>query len=127
MEILRIDEELLLGLIERASASERLRVNFDLRTTSGDTSQRMLNALQPGTVVPIHKHESTAETTVCLRGRLDIVFYEKTSDGFVEVLRTLLCPRKGIFGVQIPQGTFHSVEVKEPSVIFEAKDGAYQP
>ena len=147
MDIQLINEELLADLREKAKGSERLRQNFDLRTTPEDGSQRMLNCLEPGTVVPIHRHEESSETVICLKGRLDWIFYEKflRPDGskrpeverpnmdaggpgreFVETLRTEICPAKGKYGIQIPQGAWHTIEVKEPSVIFEAKDGAYK-
>ena len=71
MDVLKIDKVLLDTLYKKAAESPRLRQNFDLRTTAADTSQRMLNALQPGTEVPIHRHEDTSETVVCLCGRLE--------------------------------------------------------
>ena len=121
-----IDEALINALWDQARASERLRQNFDLRTTPEDTSQRMLNALVPGTQVPIHRHEETTETVICLKGRLEVVFFEQTEEGaFLETSRVELCPLQGKFGAQIPLGAFHTVEVKVPSVIFEAKDGKY--
>lgn len=135
MDIQLINEELLDTLRLQAQGSERLRMNFDLRTTPEDGSQRMLNCLEPGTQVPIHRHEDTTETTVCLKGRLDIIFYEElpSSDAngsrreFQEIYRTELCPSTGNYGIQIPKGAWHSVLVKEPSCIFEAKDGPYKP
>ena len=134
MDIQLINEELLEALSLQAKASERLRQNFDLRTTPEDTSQRMLNYLEVGTVVPIHRHEDTSETVICLKGRIDWIFYEELPNmdaggpgrEFVETLRTEICPAKGKYGIQIPQGAWHSIEVHEPSTIFEAKDGAYQ-
>ena len=127
MDILEIDNALLDALQEQAFASPRLRMNYDLRTSSEDTSQRMLNALQPGTVVPIHRHEETTETVVCLCGRLEELIYEEKEDGtFQEVSRHLLCPSEEKYGIQIPAGTWHTIRVLEPSVIFEAKDGAYR-
>ena len=134
MEIQLINEELLAALQEQAKGSERKRMNFDLRTTPEDTSQRMLNFLEPGTVVPIHRHEDTTETVVCLKGRLDMIFFEELPNmdaggpgrEFVETLRTEISPAEGKYGIQIPQGAWHTIEVKEPSVIFEAKDGAYK-
>lgn len=130
-------------LLAKASESPRLRQNFDLRTTEADTSQRMMNALQPGTEVPIHRHEKTSETVVCLMGRLEEIIYEevveyvseltsRTEDvmqrrTFKEAARHLLCPAEGRHGIQIPAGAWHTIRVLEPSVIFEAKDGAYQP
>ena len=138
-----IDEIFLDGLFEQAAESPRLRMNYDLRTTAADTSQRMLNALQPGTEVPIHRHDDTSETVVCLCGRLEEIIYEevveyvseqtsRTEDvmqrrSFKEVERHLLCPAEGRYGMQIPMGAWHTIRVMEPSVIFEAKDGAYRP
>lgn len=126
MDEVMIDEALIEALWMKARASERLRQNFDLRTSPEDTSQRMLNALLPGTKVAIHRHEETTETVICLRGRLDVVFFEQTGDEFVETSRVELCPLQGKYGAQIPQGAFHTVEVHEPSCIFEAKDGKYR-
>ena len=142
MEIQVINGELLEVLHGQARAGERLRKNFDLRTTPADTSQRMLNALEPGTKVPIHRHLKTSETVVCLEGCLDEVFFEElpnmdaggpVHDGemaadetcFKEIARVRLCPREQLYGIQIPQGAWHTVVVHEPSVILEAKDGAY--
>lgn len=129
MEKLMLDKELLKELYEQAGVSERLRMNYDLRTTSADTSQRMLNALLPGTEVPIHRHENTSETVLCLCGKLEEILYEETECGqeFKETARYLLCPTEGKYGIQIPAGVWHAINVLEPSVIFEAKDGAYQP
>ena len=138
-----IDNKLLDSLFEQAAESPRLRMNYDLRTTAGDTSQRMLNALMPGTEVPIHRHEETSETVVCLCGRLEEIIYEEVVEyvqdetsrtgevmrkqTFKEVERHLLCPAEGVYGMQIPAGTWHTIRVLEPSVIFEAKDGAFRP
>ena len=126
MDVL-IDNTLLETLWTKARGSERLRQNYDLRTTPEDTSQRMLNALVPGTQVPIHQHETTTETIVCLKGRLEVVFFDQTEgDSFVETSRIELCPLQGKYGAQIPLGAWHTVHVLEESVIFEAKDGAYK-
>ena len=127
MDILGINKELIERLFEQAKDSPRLRMNYDLRTSSADTSQRMLNALLPGTEVPIHRHEETTESVVCLCGRLEEMIYEERPDGtFQEVSRDLLCPAEGCYGVQIPTGAWHTICVLEPSVIFEAKNGAYK-
>jgi len=139
---LEINTEFLEALLEQAKGNPRLRQNYDLRTSTEDTSQRMLNALQPGTEVPIHRHEDTSETVVCLCGRLEEILYEEVVEyvseqtsrteevmqrrGFREVSRLLLCPAEGLYGIQIPAGTWHTIRVLEPSVIFEAKDGAYK-
>ena len=142
MEIQLINKNLLSELHGKAATSERLRMNFDLRTTPEDGSQRMLNALEPGTKVAIHRHLDTSETAVCLEGCLDWIFYQElpnvdaggpVHDGevaadehqFVEVARFRICPREQKYGIQIPLGVWHSIEVHEPSTIFEAKDGAY--
>ena len=144
---MEINKELIDNLFEQAKENPRLRQNLDLRTSSTDTSQRMLNALLPGTVVPIHRHEDTTETVVCLCGKLDeviyeeVVTYEKNASEalpmaidaqdvtrkveYREVQRIHLCPAEAKYGCQIPKGAWHTVEVIEPSVIFEAKDGAY--
>ena len=148
MDIIEINDNMLAALHLQAAASERKRMNYDLRTTAEDGSQRMLNALEVATKVPIHRHLETSETTVCLQGCLDVVFYDLLpnedcggpfmgdcgtviADGMVanifERYRVRLCPREGNYGVQIPLGAWHSVEVYEPSTIFEAKDGKYQP
>lgn len=135
MDIQLINEELLSALRSQARESERLRQNFDLRTTPGDTSQRMLNVLVPGTLVPIHRHEETTETVVCLKGRLDWIFYEELPNmdaggpgrEFKEFFRIEICPSEGKYGIQIPVGVWHTIEVKEDSCILEAKDGAYKP
>ena len=142
MEIQLINDNLLSVLHWKARENERLRQNFDLRTTPEDTSQRMLNALEPGTHVPIHRHTQTSESVVCLDGCLEWVFYEELPsvdtggpihDGetaldekaFVEVARFRICPREKLYGIQVPPMTWHSVIVHEPSTILEAKDGAY--
>ena len=142
MEIQLINDNLLSVLHWKARENERKRMNHDLRTSTEDTSQRMLNALEVGTHVPIHRHLKTSETVICLEGCLDWVFYEElpnmdaggpVHDGetatdetcFAEVARFHICPREQKYGIQIPQGAWHSIVVHEPSTIFEAKDGAY--
>ena len=127
-----INNEFIDILLAQAKESPRLRQHYDLRNSAADTSQRMLNALLPGTEVPIHRHEETAETVVCLMGKLEEVMYEEIQDSsgertFREVSRQLLFPQEGLYGMQIPAGVWHTVHVIEPSVIFEAKDGAYMP
>ena len=148
---MEINKELLDQLFKQAKENPRLRQGFDLRTSPSDTSQRMLNALLPGTVVPIHRHEDTAETVICLCGKLDEVIYEEISpllsplkgedaacfergmdaqdvtigSRFREIERIHLCPAQAQYGCQVPKGAWHTVEVIEPSVIFEAKDGKY--
>ena len=138
---MEFNKEFLDKLFEQATENPRLRQNFDLRTSSADTSQRMLNALLPETKVPIHRHEDTTETVICLCGSYEeVVSYENDTDDFQkemnvqdvvrkveyrEVQRIHLNPTETKYGCQIPKGAWHTVEVIEPSVIFEAKDGAY--
>ncbi len=148
---MEINKELLDQLFKQAKENPRLRQGFDLRTSPSDTSQRMLNALLPGTVVPIHRHEDTAETVICLCGKLDEVIYEEINpllsplkgedaacfekgmdaqdvtigSRFREIERIHLYPAQAQYGCQVPKGAWHTVEVIEPSVIFEAKDGKY--
>lgn len=145
---MEFDKDFLDKLFEQATMNPKLRQCFDLRTSEADTSQRMLIALLPGTVVPIHRHEDTTETVVCLCGKLDEVIYEEVVTyeknvpealpmaidaqdvtrkvEYREVQRIHLCPAEEKYGCQIPKGAWHTVEVIEPSVIFEAKDGAYK-
>ena len=123
-DIMYIDDKFLDGLSAEAKASSRLRMNRDLRNSPDDNSQRMLNALETGTVMPIHRHPSTSETQLLLRGVIDVMFYD--DDGH-KVERFRLDPHQGQYGVNIPAGMWHSLEVIEPAVLFEAKDGAYAP
>jgi cupin fold WbuC family metalloprotein len=125
-----LDINFIKELWEEATASPRLRMNYDMRNSSADTSQRMLNALLPGTPVPIHRHENTEESVICLCGKLEEIFYEECvtcEGGFKEIARYTLCPNEGKYGIQVPAGMWHSINVIEPSAIFEAKDGAYVP
>ena len=119
---MEINKVLLDNLFEQAKENPRLRQNLDLRTSSADNSQRMLNALLPGTVVPIHRHPMSTENVLLLCGKLVEVLYD--ADGN-ETERILLDPSVGCYGCVVPQGVWHSVEVLEPSVIYEAKDGKY--
>lgn len=119
---MEIDKELFSRLLAEAAHNPRLRVNLDLRNGALDSSQRMLNALLPGTQVAFHRHPHSSETVVCLYGRLDEVI---SDDNGKEVSRIGLCPADGRFGCQIPAGAWHTVEVLEPSVILEMKDVRY--
>ena len=142
MEVQLINDDLLKSLHLQAKMSERKRLSFDLRTSTEDSSQRMLNVLEVGTHVPIHRHLKTSESVVCMEGCLDWVFYKEmpnvenggpVHDGetavdetqFMEEVRMRVCPREGIYGIQVPKMMWHSIEVHEPSTIFESKDGAY--
>lgn len=122
---MQIDDKLLDELLAEAAQSPRLRMNRDLRNTPADQSQRMLNALLPGTVLPIHRHEETSETVVIMRGKMDEVFYDGEHGS--EIARFTLDVRLGHYGMSIPRGMWHSVEVHEPTVIVEMKGGPYVP
>lgn len=118
---MELNETLYLQLLEQAKANPRLRQALDLRTTSDDQSQRLLNALIPGTQVPIHRHPTTAETAIILYGCIDEIYYDNDGN---EISRHTLHVGDGL---QIPVGQFHTVEVHEPSILLEVKDGAYAP
>ena len=140
--MIQIDKQLIHELFDKAVVNPRLRMNFDLRTSPDDGGQRMLNALMPGTVVPIHRHPMSNETVICLLGKLVEVIYEEediakgfsmgmdahdvlSGKRFKESARCMLDASLGNFGCVVPARTWHTVEVLEPSVIFEAKDGKY--
>lgn len=112
-------------LTVQAKSSPRLRMNYDLRNNPEDHSQRMLNALEPGTVMPIHRHRNSSETVVVLRGKVKWLFYDvngNLTDSFIVEAGGNLC------GLNVPQGQWHSLECLESgSVIFDAKDGAWEP
>lgn len=122
---MKITQEILDKLTAQAKASDRLRMSMDLRTSSNDQSQRMLNAVEPGTPLPIHRHRGSAETVVIVRGRLMERFYNDAGDMTEEILMEV----GGECSVlQIPAGQWHDIDVLESgTVIFEAKDGAYAP
>lgn len=119
-----LNDELLDKVTAEALASPRLRMNFNLHENLDAKAQRLINVLLPGTVLPIHRHRHTAETYVLLRGKMSVVFYDGTG---AQIERYLLDPALGNYGVQIPKGQWHTVEVIEPSAIFEVKDGPYMP
>ena len=120
-----IDTKILDELTARAKESPRLRMNLDLRNSPEDQSQRMLNALEPGTVLPVHRHPTTSETVVCLRGHLREIFC--ADDGQVTEVVDMV-PGSPCVGVNIPKGQWHTVESLESgTVILEVKDGPYAP
>lgn len=120
--MITIDKKLIKGLFDKAVVNERKRVNYDLRTSPADNSQRMLNALLPGTEVAVHRHPNSTENVLLLCGKLVEVIFDDLGN---EVERIHLDPSVGNFGCVVPKGAWHSVEVLEPSVIYEAKDGRY--
>lgn len=119
-----INNDLLDEVTVKAEDSPRLRMNYNFHESLDSKAQRLINVLLPGTVLPIHRHRHTAETYVLLRGKMFVVFY---NDLGAQVERYLLDPTIGNYGVQIPAGQWHGIEVIEPSAIFEVKDGPYMP
>lgn len=120
-----IDNNLLDQVTEQAKSSERLRMNYNLHDSLDAKAQRLLNALEPGTVLPVHRHRYTAETYIVLRGSIIVIFYD---DNKIPVEQHLISPKQGVYGVHIPAGQWHTLEVKESgTVIFEVKDGPYAP
>ena len=121
-----ITQALLDKLTEQAKASPRLRMNYDLRNSSEDQSQRMLNAIEPGSPLPIHRHQNTSETVVCLRGRLVWEFYDELERICTETIE--LSPNGQVVALNIPAGQWHTVRALESgSCIMEMKNGAYKP
>lgn len=119
-----IDGKLIDRISEKAKKSNRLRLNYNLHESLDAKAQRLINVLLPGTLLPIHRHRHTAETYVLLRGRMFVVFY---NDMGAQVERYLLDPSIGNYGINIPAGQWHGIEVVEPSAILEVKDGPYTP
>lgn len=119
-----INDVLLNKVNESAKTSPQLRMNFNLHESFDAKAQRLINILLPGTPMPIHRHKHTAETCVIMRGKMFVVFYDEMGG---QTERFLLDPTIGNYGVQIPKGQWHTVEVVEPSAILEVKDGPYTP
>lgn len=120
-----LNTELLDKITAEAKASPRLRMNFNLHDSLEAKAQRLFNALEPGTVLPVHRHTATAETYIVVRGRIDVLIY---NDKHELVERQHLDPKAGNFGFQIPKNTWHTLDVLESgTVIFEVKDGPYTP
>ena len=120
-----ITQTLLDNLTEQAKASTRLRQAYDLRNTPEDNSQRMLNALEPGTVMPIHRHLASSETVVLLRGKICWHFYDdagnKTENVVLDANGDVRC-------INVEKASWHSLECLESgSVLLESKDGRYEP
>lgn len=118
-----ITQETLDELTIKAKALERLRANLDLRNSPEDQSQRMLNALEPGTVLPIHRHKGSSETCICIRGHFEEYFYDNNGN-----LTDTIDMLPGGVVLNIEKGQWHSLKCLESgTVLFEAKDGAYRP
>ena len=118
-----ITKEILDELTNKAKTNPRLRVNMDLRNSPDELSQRMLNALEPGTVMPIHRHKDTSETCVCIRGHFEEYFYDEEG----RLTETIDMVPGGVV-LNIEKGQWHSLKCLESgTVLFEAKDGPYHP
>ena len=123
---MKITQAILDDLTAKAKESPRLRMNMDLRDSAEDTSQRMLNAIEPGSPLPIHRHQNTSETVVCLRGRLVEEFYDDLERTCTE--RIELSPNGPVVALNIPAGQWHTVQALESgTVILEMKNGKYEP
>jgi cupin fold WbuC family metalloprotein len=123
---MKITQAIMDKLSEEAKTSPRLRMNMDLRNSDSDSSQRMLNAIEPGSPLPIHRHQKTSETVVCLRGRLVEEYYDELERICTE--RIELSPNGPVVALNIPAGQWHTVRALETgTVIMEMKNGAYEP
>lgn len=123
---MKITQAILDELTAKAKESPRLRMNLDLRDSAEDTSQRMLNAIEPGSPLPIHRHQNTSETVICLRGRLVEEFYDDLERICTE--RIELSPNGPVVALNIPAGQWHTVHALESgTVILEMKNGKYEP
>ncbi len=123
---MKITQTILDELTEKAKESPRLRMNLDLRDSAEDTSQRMLNAIEPGSLLPIHRHQNTSETVICLRGRLVEEYYDELERTCTE--RIELSPNGPVVALNIPAGQWHTVQALESgTVILEMKNGKYEP
>ena len=123
---MKITQVILDELTAKAKVSPRLRMNLDLRDSAEDTSQRMLNAIEPGSPLPVHRHQNTSETVVCLRGRLVEEFYDDLERTCTE--RIELSPNGPVVALNIPAGQWHTVQALESgTVILEMKNGKYEP
>ena len=123
---MKITQTILDELTAKAKESPRLRMNLDLRDSAEDTSQRMLNAIEPGSPLPIHRHQNTSETVICLRGRLVEEFYDDLERTCIE--RIELSPNGPVVALNIPAGQWHTVQALESgTVILEMKNGKYEP
>lgn len=120
-----ITEELLNTVSSQAKESPRLRMNYNLHEHLDDKVHRFFNAMEPGTVVPIHRHQDTAETFMLIRGKMRVVFYDDDKRIIEDII---LSTDKGNCGVHIPVGVWHWVEILEPNTVtFEVKEGPYIP
>ena len=123
---MKITQAILDDLTAKAKESPRLRMNLDLRNSAEDQSQRMLNAIEPESVVPIHRHQKSSETVVCLRGRMVEEYYDELERICTEAIE--LTPNGPVVALNIPAGQWHTLRSLESgSVILEVKDGKFEP
>ena len=122
---MKLDKELLDSITKKAKDNPRLRMNYNLHDSLDSKAQRLFNALEPGTLLPIHRHQNTDETYILIRGKIEVIFYDDNKN---VIDRFVISQEEGTFGVHIHRGTWHTLEVLESgSVIFEVKEGPYQP
>ena len=120
-----LNKKLMDDLSAQAKENPRLRQAFDLRTTPNDSSQRILNAVEPGTILPIHHHRGSTETIIVIRGKVVQHYYDDNGN---KTASYELAPNSAQVGMSVPVGQWHALEsLEEGSIIFECKDGAYQP
>ena len=118
-----VDKKILDELTAKAKENPRLRCNLDMRNSAEDQSQRMLNALEPGTIMPIHRHRGSSETCICIRGHFEEYFYDENGNLTVTVDMVSGGPI-----LNIEKGQWHSLKCLESgTILFEAKDGSYEP
>lgn len=121
----KIDQTLLDKVSSEAKASPRLRMNYNFHQSLDEKCHRFLNAVEPGTIVPIHKHPTKDETFVLLKGKVRVTTHK--DDGSV-IDSVILCPEEGRYGVNIPKGVWHTLEsLAENSCLFECKEGPFVP
>ena len=123
-----IDKQLLDFLTQQAQTSPRLRMHYDLRDSPDDDSQRILNAIEPGTIIPIHRHVMTSETVTCVRGHVCEILYDEKDGDLVEMMRCEMTPGGNPALIQVPAGVWHTCQSLESgSVILEFKNTKYNP
>ena len=123
---MKINKQLFDTLTEEAKASPRLRCHYDLRNSPDDQSQRMLNAIEPGSVIPIHRHQKSTETVICLRGRIVEEYYDELDRVCTEAIE--MSPNGQVVAINIPIGQWHTLRALETgTIIMEMKDGVYEP
>lgn len=123
--MMTLHKDLLDSLTEKARRSPRLRMNYDLRNSEEDMSQRMLNAIEPGSELPIHRHRKTSETCIVIRGKAEELFFD---DNREVIGRFFMSPSSECFGLNIPAGRWHKlISLESGTIIFEVKDGPYEP